>query len=72
MAHEAVSELWWVLAWPGSAQLHWPQLTVTWGHLGPQWGIKVGVVSLPAPNTMEAFLTVESYPSWWGTGGREG
>lgn len=61
-----------LLAWPGSAQLHWPQLTVTWGHLGPQWGIKVGVVSLPAPNTMEAFLTVESYPSWWGTGGREG
>lgn len=51
------------LAWPGSALLHWPRLTATWGHLGPQWGIKVGIASLLAPNTMEAFITRESYPS---------
>ena len=42
-----------LLAWPGSAQLHWPQLTVTWGHLGPQWGIKVVVVSLLHGGTLE-------------------
>ena len=60
------------LARPGSGQLLWSLLTATWGHLGQQWGLKVGVAPLLAPNTMEAFITGKSYPSRWTVEGTRG